>query len=282
MNDDLPPFGEDIQRLFDAERQRPGPSLEVRAQLAARLEAALGSAGLDGIAGAPTDGAAERSLAATASAKPWEVVGSTRRVGGLAWPYAVAAISAALIAGTVSGVWVGRYLLPVQPSPAPLEPFPSPSAAAALVDAAPSESHGGEAPAAPLPRESLVERERSPGRALTPSAPQREGVSGKGDRNARERRAPTAGGLAAERLLIDAARTALARGDGNAALDALRQHEARYSDGVLLEERAAMVVQALAATGQVREARASAADFKRRHPRSLLLPAVDQAVRAAQ
>jgi hypothetical protein len=84
--------------------------------------------------------------------------------------------------------------------------------------------------------------------------------------------------LAMERDLIDRARMALARGDGDAALDALERHATDFQGGRLVEEREALMVQALVQTGRIDAARARAARFRARFPNSVLLPAVDAAV----
>jgi len=83
---------------------------------------------------------------------------------------------------------------------------------------------------------------------------------------------------AVERGLIDQARNALVRGNPEAALRAVRDHERRFPRGGLDEERDSLRVQALAAAGQGAEARVRAAEFHRRHPGSLLGAAVDRAV----
>jgi hypothetical protein len=83
--------------------------------------------------------------------------------------------------------------------------------------------------------------------------------------------------LAAERTVLDRARAALLRHDGAAALDALRSHQQSFPRGQLLEERESMRVQAFA---QVHDAAtvSAAEKFKRQFPRSMFLPAVEQAV----
>ena len=84
--------------------------------------------------------------------------------------------------------------------------------------------------------------------------------------------------LAAERALIDTARTALGRAQGQEALDTLRRHGDRFRSGRLVEEREALQVQALAQLGRGADAREAAARFRKEHPRSMLLPVVDAAL----
>lgn len=86
--------------------------------------------------------------------------------------------------------------------------------------------------------------------------------------------------LAAERALLDVARTGVARGQPAAALDALERHARRFPRGRLTEERDSLRVQCLVQLDRADDARREAAQFHRRHPHSLLGPAVDAAVRA--
>jgi hypothetical protein len=86
------------------------------------------------------------------------------------------------------------------------------------------------------------------------------------------------GTLAAERKLLEAARTALAHGQSAAALEQLERHAASFPDGQLAEEREALGVQALVATKRFDEARARSARFERAYPGSILLPAVKAAL----
>lgn len=85
-------------------------------------------------------------------------------------------------------------------------------------------------------------------------------------------------GLAAERALLDVARGALAAGDPRTALDATERHEKSYPDGMLVEEREALVIKALAALGRTDEALTRARVFEQRYPNSLLRRAVHTAV----
>jgi hypothetical protein len=86
--------------------------------------------------------------------------------------------------------------------------------------------------------------------------------------------------LTAERSLLDVARTALARGNGEDALVAATKHEKRYPRGDLSEEREAMAIQALVLLRRYDEARARGATFHRRFPGSVLAPGIDAALGA--
>jgi hypothetical protein len=88
------------------------------------------------------------------------------------------------------------------------------------------------------------------------------------------------GQLAAERRLLDVARTALARGNGGDAFAAASLHGERYPNGALTEEREAMAIQALILLAKYDEARVRGVSFHRRFPGSVLAPAIDAALGA--
>lgn len=88
--------------------------------------------------------------------------------------------------------------------------------------------------------------------------------------------------LAAERALIDRARTALTRGQPAAALEALDEHTKVHPRGRLAEEREALAIQALSALQRPDSAARRAAAFRRAHPTSVFLPAIDLAVGPAE
>jgi hypothetical protein len=87
--------------------------------------------------------------------------------------------------------------------------------------------------------------------------------------------------LAAERALLDVARSAFGRGEGDEALGALARHEKLFPGGQLAEEREALTVRSLVLAGHEREARARAARFRKRYPTSVMLPAVEASLDAA-
>lgn len=86
------------------------------------------------------------------------------------------------------------------------------------------------------------------------------------------------GTLAAERVLIDAASSAAARGRWGDVLTACDEHARRFVRGELTEEREALRVRALAGNGQREIAWARAQVFYRRFPESMLRGAVERAV----
>lgn len=91
-------------------------------------------------------------------------------------------------------------------------------------------------------------------------------------------KAPSGSTLNAERLVVDVARSAYARGDRDEALRALARHAATYPDGALSEEREALAIRILVDAGRAPEARARGQKFRMRYPKSLMLPAVEAAL----
>ncbi len=96
---------------------------------------------------------------------------------------------------------------------------------------------------------------------------------------ARRTAAPSASAsLAAERLVLDEARSALSEGDASRALALTETHARRFAHPQLGEEREALAVQALVSGGRYDDARARAARFRATWPSSLFLPAVEASV----
>lgn len=89
-------------------------------------------------------------------------------------------------------------------------------------------------------------------------------------------------GLEAELQALEAARRAMVERRADQALDALRSHRQRYPHSMLQQERDAMTVKALVASGRTAEARAAADAFERSYPNSLLLDSVKLAVASIQ
>lgn len=85
--------------------------------------------------------------------------------------------------------------------------------------------------------------------------------------------------LAAERALVETARTAIARGDARSALSTLERAALRFPRGRLVEERESLRIVGLAKAGRVAEARALGTRFRAQFPNSMLLPMVDAVLR---
>jgi hypothetical protein len=86
------------------------------------------------------------------------------------------------------------------------------------------------------------------------------------------------GALAAERAILDVARTAIGRGDAVHALEAVNRHAREFPRGQLSEEREAIAVQALVRLGRDDDARSRGARFRKRYPDSVLVPVIDAAL----
>jgi pyruvate/2-oxoglutarate dehydrogenase complex dihydrolipoamide acyltransferase (E2) component len=248
----LPPKSERdvLAELIDAEKSLPDPPPEVGQRVLSRLSASLAL---------PAGPAADVPCPAGPAASP-PPAGSglvEHGVAGLArralLPFLVGAAVGAAGYGTVQHL---RH----EVAPAP----PAGPAASAPAPAVP-----------PAPAPAPPERAPQPPPATAPAAaPSR----------ASEREAPPAGsrdrGLAAERKLVEMARTALARGQTDSALATLRRHAHAFPRGQLAEERDSLHVQALVAKGDFSAARQRAVRFHRQFPGSLFSPVVDQAVRS--
>jgi hypothetical protein len=83
---------------------------------------------------------------------------------------------------------------------------------------------------------------------------------------------------AAERGLLQRAQVAYARHDLPAALVLVAEHARRFPSGRLAEEREALRVRSLAASGRAGAARRAVSAFAARFPRSVLLPRLQRSV----
>jgi RNA polymerase sigma-70 factor (ECF subfamily) len=85
------------------------------------------------------------------------------------------------------------------------------------------------------------------------------------------------GALAAEQRLLDQARLALSQGDPAAAGALLDRHARLFPRALLAEEREALAIEVLAASGRLDEARAAVGRFRSRYPNSLFTSALRSA-----
>jgi hypothetical protein len=236
------PLDGDLVRLLDAERERPGPATATSGRLLDRLDASIGAlAGEDPSGGDP---GSRGGLGADGAAR-WMrtlAVGATSMAvgvaGGVALDRSVLSPSSA-----PRVVYVDRIVPPASVTIAPAATAVETAATATATPSVPSSSTGVVAPAGT--------GARAPSRDLD---------------------------LAAERTLLETARTALGRSDPAAALASLERHAQRHPSGQLREERDALAVQTLAALGRTEEARSRADRFRRAYPGSLFLPVVDATV----
>jgi hypothetical protein len=137
----------------------------------------------------------------------------------------------------------------------PTDSPPAPAAPYAETRSSPT------SPALVGPDERATERAKPERRREEPSAP-----------------LPTGTGLAAERALLDVARSAYARGEPREALQALDRHARQFPQGTFNEEHEALAIKCLRALGRNEEARQRTASFKARYPSSLFISTIDEPV----
>jgi hypothetical protein len=250
----LKPVSPKLQFLLEAERSRPDAPAEAKAAARTKLAALLGpAAGLGGgqrgggSPGPNGNGTATGSLpgaiqgaSALGAAKLLGVFAIGGLVGG--------GVATAVIRTTERVVYVERPAPVISSVVSTSEP---PSATAEIAAQAPSAIASATTARA--------------GATVAPSSPS---PAKSHDTN-----------LAAERAIIERARSALARGDGPGALASISQHEREFSKGQLAEEREVLAVQALVTAGRIQEAAERGARFRKTFPNSLLMPIVDQALR---
>jgi hypothetical protein len=244
MNE-LEPLSPEISALLDAERARPDVPLDERTAVLRSVERTLGLV-------PPPSGDGGSTSGAPPAAGP---IGGTGG-GVLAHPYVVAATTL-VVAGAV-----GLALTLGLSSPAP-RPVPLAATASEVANALPKPDVEMPPPASDaLPAATASATPTASDRAAK-APPSADVVPGRDV------------DLAAERAILDTARAAVSRGQGAAALEALGQHARQFPRGRLGEEREVLTIQALSLSGRGDEARSRAARFRKAHPRSLMIRAVD-------
>jgi hypothetical protein len=245
----LEPMPEDVQTLLENLHNREGPPAAAKELVRSRLEQTLS---LDWSSSAP------HQVGPPALRAPWSagrmllaVVGVVGIGGGLLWS-----------AGRIRQrpPQADRVATPPPaPAPAALEapgtgtlPSSGTILAPAVVAPANIEAH-------PLERLRPTRRVGSPINGV---------VAG----------TPVGIGLAGERQLLDQARNALRDGDARRALSAVGEHERRYPEGQLAEEREVLAIEAMVRSGSYPEARARAQAFQSRFPQSPLHRVVQSTV----
>ena len=212
---------ETLRELLDAEKACPDPPLEVGQRVFTRLSASLGLPPGAGDAMPTSPGPTVAPTPVRTGLLRRTLAGSS----GRGWAtFLVGATVGAATYGTVQRIRQKPELpappaivaAPPAPEPPSLPPPPPPAEAAEVA---------GVAAQPPVTAPSRV-------REIGPTM---------GD--ARDR------GLAAERKLVEMARTALGRGHTDLALAALRRHTRAYPNGQLAEERDGLLVLALVANG---------------------------------
>jgi hypothetical protein len=240
-------LGEPVD-LTAVEHQSPDVPPEVRERLLRRVEGTLGIPGSG--APDPTDGAGTGTgPSGTGSAAPgaaslgsgWTGIGAAAALATLLVG-AVFLIRANMGEGPLRAIsGAGATVLGIVPpeaAPAPVEPVPAPAPSPSAAPAA-SEANRAGAPTSSAARDL---------------------------------------DLAREHALLEAARSAVSRGQGGAALASLDEHARAFPGGRLAQEREVLTIQALMQTGRHADARARGESFRRRFPKSMLLPVVDAAL----
>jgi len=258
------------REIIDALRREASAPVppERRARVAGRLAMGTGITGLaTSVAGAPAVAVAGASAA-----------------GGGTGALTLLGLTKTLLVGMGLGAGAGLGLhVAFRPS-ADVDPVPSVAVVAPVAPTTPAT--GAEptaAPAAPSRSERESERESERVALVVPKAPARATRAVGAPPEARMNPAPelpygaapqAAKGLAEQQALLDDARAALRRGDGQAALAALREHVARFPRTSFDEEREAVAIKALVLVGRRDEAREREAAFEQRFPASLLAPSL--------
>jgi hypothetical protein len=249
----------ELEAFLAPERRRPDPPADVQNEVFSRVGATLGWFGGPG----PGPGG---------SSPPGGAAPGGHISGGTAGAHAAGAVAKGTLAKTIATLIVGGVIgsgvhevydrvthrradhAPIAVIAPPRAPSPPPPAPAPVVEPQPE-------PAAPN-----VVRPENP-------RPRAEHVA-KTEARERDRN------LAAERALIEQARTALARTQGASALAALERHARDFPQGELEEERESLRVQALVGLEQFDQARKAGARFHRRFPRSIFGAVVDEALKS--
>jgi hypothetical protein len=260
--DDLEPLPSDLQHMLRQGRpgyDPPPGSREAALSFVAKHAALLGAAAL-------VHGAAHASHASSvagrgALGRAWVALKGSIGIGGLV----VGAAAGAMAGAAGHAALVNRPVVSAPAVTARLEPTVTASAA-------PAASLAPEAVIAASPSSSAAMA--SPPQAAVPSAVRVDEVRANGA--LKDEKDPSLAAERAERALIDMARTAVARGQGEAALDPLERHGREFPRGRLTEEREWLAIQALLLTGRTDVAKERASRFRRAYPRSLMLPALDQ------
>jgi hypothetical protein len=251
------PFADDVLKVL-RERARTQAPAAARTRVAARLTAA---------------GAGVLTGAAAAAAASTKAAGSAAALSGLA-------LSKTFALGLVIGVGtsVGAYSI------ASLGQHDQPHAAGAAIVG----SSVGATPRAPRPMTArsvalpLATSSAASVSAPVNPTPELPRASRAPATEASRAPADPSRGLAEQLALLDGAASLLRRGDPAGALDAVQRHSTRFPRSLFEEEREALAIRALVASGDRAAARVRTEAFSRRFSRSLALSALQKAVGANQ
>jgi hypothetical protein len=267
--DDLEPLDDVLVDLIAAEQRRPAPPPGTAERVRAAVLVTVATGVASSAAAAHGASAAGSAVAGNAAAG----TGAATAVGGglLGPGLVVVAALAATVGGTL---FVASYEPTTTTAPivatAPAAPIAPPTTTPAATSSAPALPAASAppvltpAPATKTARPAMPPSTTPPAIATptptTPSTPE-----------------ARAAALAAERGLLAEARRALQADDVATALARVAEHRARHPDGVLVEEREALMVMARARRGD--NVDDAIADFRARYPRSLFLEAIGRSAR---
>ncbi len=256
-------MGPDARTVIERERQAPGPSPSERRRMRQAIAAAL-AAGVSASA-AGTAAASKLATAAAGSSSGSSVVST----GLLSWLGGGLGVGALVVAG--SQILAPALLSPNGHQPSPADSVSMVSARAPLPSKVPVADVTPEPPATP-PRPDPSPADA--GLAGMRPSPHRTNPAEFGP-------APStlpkqaSDSLREEYALLEQAHRAIEQGQNDRALGILAQHQRRFANGQLSEERQAARVLALCASGRV-QAHSEAKRFLAAHPKSLLGPRVRQ------
>ena len=289
MNDEtnLAPLPPEVSSLLEDERARTEPPAEVKDRMYGRLALALGLPWGPGGPGGP--GGSASSAPGTPPADPGiasgglgvaakAAAGAGSAAAGVAMPAAVT-VAVAFAVGAVTGS-VATHLLHEQGEPpAHVEARGEPAAVQPS-----SRGHQRRPPGAAVIHLAGADRSVETTRETT-SSPGAPPLKRRPSRLPARQPSNDAASvpdpqLAAERALVERARSALIRKRPADALAAAAQHHRDFPTGRLAEEREAIRVLALTARGEHEQARKRALRFRARYPNSLLRATVDAALQA--
>ncbi|HEX4460371.1 MAG TPA: hypothetical protein VIA18_20480 [Polyangia bacterium] len=258
MSDELRRLPPDLDALLRAERAADGPNELARGRMRQRLEQTLGVA---------------MTATATTAAPATGKLGATGKLSALGGKSLVAAKLALVLAAGGGLVAAGYFAHRSARSQAAVAGERAHRLSSPAVAVAPAGSAGSTSAPASATAADAAAAARPVTAHIAAAAPRA--------KVAHMRALPKPGTpvirtLADERALLEKARTALAGGDGDAALAAVNRHAKLFPSGLLAEERDALRVRAMAARGD--DVQAQLDDFQSRYPLSLFLPSVRAAV----
>jgi hypothetical protein len=244
---DIEPLSADLSNLLAREKARVAVSPERTEELLARVErnaAVVAAVGGLGMGAALAVNAAKVSIL-------------QKILTNLARAKTAVAIAAFAAGGVTGGVVTHAVETRTTVAPTPTaSPSPRPAVVASAIPA-------------PAPEASIApEASTAPDASALPTAPSAPPSAAQ----------VSASTLDTERTLVDRGRAALAKGDADAALRALGEHERRFPAGSLAEERDALTVRALVVAGRKSDASRRLGAFEKRYPSSLFTKGLRGAV----